>query len=236
MIQWIKSKAFTLIEMMVAVVVLTIIVSIAIVSYQGYQDRVSMMVDETNETILHAAVRMNAVDTGTVAGDVSKLRRIDLERAYALVVHPKTRPFTLLAYLGQRWAALWGGTAEAADPFLPPKYYNKQLKVIQCPSDPFPPTGFDLNSGRPVGGVSYIIHPTAAGESYSWFMNSANRDRLLIIEADEAGGSEVFRHGGRKVAVRITVGGKSSRHSGGGGGKGDGGNKGGGRGGGGEED
>ena len=210
-LKMLKSKAFTMIELMMTVVVLTIIVSIAIVNYQGYRDRVAMMVDETNQKILHAAVRMNAADTGTIAASISELRPVDLERAYALVVHPKMRPYTMLAHLKEQWSGFWGGTVEA-DNFLPSQYYDKQLKVIQCLSDPTPPTGFDQN-GKPTGGTSYIIHPQASGKPYSWFVNSDNAEKYLMIEADSlTDGSEIFRHGKKKWAVFTTVGGKSKRH------------------------
>lgn len=190
-------RSFTLLELLVAIVTLSFIVSLAIASVRGYQDRVAMRVDETNMKILHAAIRVAAVSSGVVAGSLSELRPSDLEQAYALVTEGK-RPYTFLAYLGEAWRQTLGNSGAEAndDGFVPPRLYDSDLKVITCLRDRIPPSGFDPD-GRPIGGRSYDIHPQAQGRPLSWFNDPANARLVLLFECTDDAHKREFRHGGR---------------------------------------
>lgn len=199
--------SFTLIELLAAMAILAIIASMAVVGYRGYLDEAAMLQDETNMMILEAAVKINAIQTGTVAGTISDLRPSDLERAYALVSQGK-RPYTLLAYAGESWRSLfWGESVAEADEFLPSEYYHRDLKVVTCPKDPSKPTGFDAD-GRP-NGSSYAIHKKLKGKPIRDLLRSPP-DRVLIYESD-GGKKEVYRHRGQEEAVRVTIAGKAIR-------------------------
>lgn len=200
-------RAFTLLETLFAVLVITIVAAMAIASYQGYRDRVAMLVDETNQKILAAAVKVAAANSGSVAGSLGELTPADLNRAYALVCEGK-RPYTMLAYLGEVAQGLFSGSVAEAESFLPAKYYNNNLKVISCPSDETPPTGFNA-AGKPIGGKSYKIHSQARDEPFSWLNDPRNARKVLIQECSE-GEDKEFRHKrkGERVLVETSVGGK----------------------------
>lgn len=186
-----------MLELLAAVVVLAIVASMALASYQGYRDRAAMLVDETNQKVLQAALKLYAYDTNALPGSLSQLRSGDIERAYALVTEGKER-YTMWAALSE-W--LSGEIAEAQ--ILPGRYYNNDQRVLTCPSDPTPPSR---------GGISYAIAPGWENRSLQDLLDSGNSDQELIIEADDPAGKEVvYRHGGGKTSVCVKVGGKAAR-------------------------
>lgn len=191
-------KAFTLIEMLVAVVVLIIVSAVSVATYQGYRDRTAMLVDETNQKILAAAVKIYAIETGTVAGTLAELRPSDLERAYALVIegHPR---YTFWAFLQESFGI---PIAEAVP--LPGKYYANNKKVLSCPSDPTTPA-----NGK---GISYTVNPVF--RTPADIQNLANGGLPFIIECNDTGNLE-FRHGGpfapKSIAVITLLNGKHER-------------------------
>lgn len=209
-----KRKAFTLLELLVWVVIASVIAAFSMAGYQGYRDRANMLVDETNQQVLYAAVKLYAYDNNALPGSLSDLPISDMRRAYALVSEGK-RPYNLLAYLGAQWRQLWGQRTAWAQ-FLPARYYNRELTTITCPSDDTPPTGFDVD-GRPVGGTSYEINAALAHATLAEFLNPANAGIVLIFESDATSAdgaevdNEVFRHGRGKVAVRTAANGEVSR-------------------------
>lgn len=214
-----KKKAFTLVELMVVVIAMGIIMSFAYGTYSSYQNRTQIMVDQENLKILAAAIRIQATETGTVAGSLSELTPENIGRAYVQLFR-EGRPYTMLAHLKCLWNE-WCGvpTAEA---LVPAEYYGKQLKTILCPSDATPPTGFTFTNGHwvPTGGISYEM-PAAGvnsprGKSLSWLMDSANGTQTLLYESDVPDGSVVaFRHQGTVsgatagVAVGIRLNGRT---------------------------
>ncbi len=197
-------RAFTVLEMMVAVVIITILVSMATLGYQGYRDRAAMLVDETNQKILQGAVKLYAYDNNALPASLSELRPGDVQRAYALVTSGKER-YTLLAHLKE---SVWGGVAHAQEEDrLEGRYYNNDAKVLDCPSDSTSPTL--------TGGVSYSIAPfwrNQANRTLRALLNPANADRELLIEADTRNAAApVFRHGRGRISVEVTAGGTVRR-------------------------
>jgi prepilin-type N-terminal cleavage/methylation domain-containing protein len=196
-------KGFSLLELLVAVTVVTILISISAVVYDGYRDRVAMMVDETNQKVLQAAAKLYAYDNDALPGLLSDLRPEDYQRAYARVVEGK-RPYTVLAHLQEIWQEHIG--VDTAEAFLPARYFNRDLKLISCPSDATPPTGFD-GGGRAIGGISYALRPGVANRPLTWLLDSNNAGLVLIVESDDSS-TVVFRHQKGTRTVGITVGGK----------------------------
>ncbi len=186
-----KSKAFTVIELMVTVVILTIIVSISSVGYARYRDKAAMLVDETNEKALLAAVKLYAYDTNAMPGSLAQLRTRDLERAYALVTEGK-RPYTLFAFFQEQLGLL--NIAEAAGPPPLDRYLGGNaaqiLKIMTCPLDPNPP--------------SYGITTGAANKPLSWLLNPANAGAIVITETAP-------RHQGGTIFVKVSTSGVVSR-------------------------
>ncbi len=194
-------RGFTVIELVVAVLILLALVSFSMAGYQRYRDRAAMLVDETNQKVLQAAVKLYAYDTNALPGSLSELRGTDLQRAYAEVTGGK-RPYTFLAFLQENLGLL--RIAEAAP--LPGRYYNNDISILTCPGDPTPPTE---------GGVSYALASGWAGRPLSALLDSRKGDDPLIIEADEkTNGRVVFRHGRGTLTVQTSVKGEQKKQKG----------------------
>ena len=198
-----KIQAFTVMELMVAVIIMSIVVSMASVGYAKYKDRAAMLVDETNQKVLLAAAKLYAYDNNSLPGSLSQLRDSDLTRAYAMVMEGK-RPYTLFAYLQEQAGLLDIAEAAPLDKYLGGTSQQRE-KILTCPSDPTPPA---------LGGVSYGITGGAngaAGKPLSWLLNSANAGRPFIVESDVAvptSGQEARRHSGGTKYVRASAGGQ----------------------------
>ena len=176
---------FTMMELMIAAVVLLILASVAVAGYQGYRDRAAMLVDETNQRVLAAAVKLYAYDNNALPASLSQLEPRHLDRAFALVTEGK-RPYTLFAYLQE---CVGMGVAEASA--LPARYYNNNPKTLVCPTDPAPP--------------SYEIVAAWRGRPLSDFLNADGSQRL--IEEDPANP----RHVGGTTIVYTTISGTPGR-------------------------
>lgn len=195
-------RGFTAIELVVAVLILLALVSFSMAGYQRYRDRAAMLVDETNQKVLQAAVKLYAYDTNALPGSLSELRGGDLRRAYAHVTGGK-RPYTFAAFLAEQMG-LFDGAAEAAP--LPGRYYNNDVSILTCPGDPTPPLE---------GGVSYALASGWAGRPLSALLDPRNGEDPLIIEVDEkTNGRVVFRHGQGTLTVQTSVKGEQKKQKG----------------------
>ena len=201
-----------MIEILVALVVISILASTAIVNYQGYVDRAAMLQDETNLMVLQTAVKINAMDAGVVAGNISDLPQRDVEKAYAAVIEGK-RPYTLLAYLQEKWQSAWGDSVAEGGTFA--AYYNRDLKTVTCPKDTVRPS---LNTNGDVVNPSYVISKAMRGKTVQVML--ANPDSTLLYEVKKttAGGggtdaneTEAYRHAGGLQTVRVQVSGRTTR-------------------------
>ncbi len=194
-----RVSAFTVAEILIGIVILTILVSMATLGYQGYRDRAAMLVDETNQKILQAAVKLYAYDNNALPASLSELRPGDVQRAYALVTNGKER-YTLLAHLKE---FVRGGVAHAQ--VLGARYYNNDAKVLDCLSDPTPHSR---------GGVSYALAEGWAGAPLSRFQEPTYMDDLLIVESDvrnpSGSANLAYRHGLflRRASVGMTASGE----------------------------
>ena len=196
-----RTSGFTAMEMIIAIVIMTVILSLSMAGYQRYRDRAAMLVDETNQKVLQAAVKLYAYDNNALPGSLSELRREDLHRAYASVVEGK-RPYTFLAFLQENLGLF--DIAEAAP--LPSRYYNEDENLLTCPGDPTPPSE---------GGVSYALPSQWENSPLSALLDPRNADAPLIVEADEAQNAKVvFRHGQGTLTVQTTVKGDNLRKAG----------------------
>ena len=187
-------NGFSILELMVGVMILSVLVAAGMTVYGRYRDRTAMLIDQTNQKVLLAAAKLFAYDNNALPGSLSELRPQDLERAYAMVTKGK-RPYTLLAYL-QEFVGMTD-LAEAADVSLPDRYLSgNPQKIRTCPMDRTPPPG----------GVSYGIDPGAAGRPLSWLLDQANADAPIVVETDVADGSvRAFRHQSNNTCIAISA-------------------------------
>lgn len=194
-----RSRAFTILELMAAVLILTVIVAISSVGYAGYRDKAAMLVDETNQKVLLAAVKLYAYDTNALPGSLSQLRSRDVERAYAQVTDGK-RPYTLLAFLQEQVGLFDIAEAAPLDKYLggTPQQIKK---ILTCPLDE------KADSGK-----SYGLPAEVGGQPLSWLLDSRNADVPLITEVAGSEGT-ALRHEGKKTLVRIFVGGVIKRET-----------------------
>lgn len=201
-----RRAAFTLLELMVAVLVISVLVSMAMVGYSGYRDHTAMLVDETNQKVILAAAKLYAYDNRFLPGNLSQLHREHLERAYAMVTEGR-QPYTFWAFLGLE------EVAEARTLLEHPAGYlgSNPLKVLTCPIDASPP-------GSGAGARSYDMTQGAngaAGKPLSWLLDPLNGDRDVIIETDD-GTTQTFRHKRGTQSVAITTAGVLRRRGSGG--------------------
>ena len=203
-----QKPGFSMIELLIVVVIVSIVAGASIVGYRRYKERVDEMSDQTNQLILQTAVKVFATDTGSVAGALSELRDTDIQRAYAMVTEGK-KSYTLLAHVKEMWRELGGNSIAEAQTFLPPRYYNNNLAILICPRDLTCPTGFDPITGRPLGGISYEITGPFRGKPLSFLLDPANAAIPIIYEADSTDGMEVYRHERGRAAVRADATGRS---------------------------
>ena len=205
-------RSFTLIEVLTTVVVISILASVGIANYRGYVDRAAMLQDETNLMVLQTAVKINAMETGVVAGNLSDLRPADLERAYAAFTQGK-RPYTLLAYLQEKWQSVWGDSVAEADPLA--AYYNRDLRTVTCPRDPVRPTLDPLDAtGRTVINSSYAISKKMRGKTVQFMLASPNSTLLYEVNKSPTivnQQREHYRHAGNRRTVRVRVSGRTRR-------------------------
>ena len=191
---------FTMMELMTGTVIVGVLASMAMGGYQGYRDQSAILVDQTNQKILQAAVKLYAYDNNALPASLSDLRHGEIERAVAHLKEGK-RPFTFLAYLkGQ----LSGGVALAE--VLPPRYYNNDPRVLVCPLD---------ERGDKIARRSYKISDAAfengRPRSLFWFLDPANALTSLIEEAAGQEGSS-YRHKrqGKRIQIQTFVKGSAS--------------------------
>ncbi|UCB57734.1 MAG: hypothetical protein JSV30_03920 [Candidatus Omnitrophota bacterium] len=184
-----RKSAFVLTEIIIACVIIAIIASIALATYQKARERTDQLLCETREKLIYTAVKMSIYDTGVVPASLTKVWDEYKNKAVAQLREENNNsrfPFV------KNWALVKVAEASFGD------YYGNDPAVITCPRDKTPPPG----------GVSYSIHSAAKGKTRGWM--KANPNATLLYETDSIGGGEVYRHreGRRKVSNYITAGGK----------------------------
>ncbi len=177
---------FTLLELLVTSMVLSILVSVGMATYGRYRSSAAILVDETNQKVLLAAAKLYAYDNNALPGNLSELRPQDLERAYAMVTDGK-RPYTFFAFLKEMVEPMGVAEALTIDKYLPAGTTQQIQKIKTCPMDPTPPLA---------GGNSYGISATAANKSLSWLLDPNNATTAIIVETDNLTTVVFTRHQG----------------------------------------
>lgn len=178
--------AFTLLEVMVAVVILAIVASMATAGYTRYRDRAQIISDEVNEKVILVGIKLSAYDNNSLPGSLSELKPEYFERAYAQVTEG-ARPYTLLACL-QEWFS--EGVAEAYT--LDKRYLGpNRLRTLTCLADPTRPS--ELANGTIVN-PSYALNAVAANKPLSWLLDPANAGVPLVFESDDSMLNVMYRH------------------------------------------
>ncbi len=120
-----EKKAFSIVEIVVAIVIVGILATLGIPTYQNVLESSKEKVCTTNLKTLQKGLDIYIMEHGTVPGTLSELKREHLEKAYAQVMSEKGAWKARLAYLiveGPQW-----GLVYAQGDYLP---------HLRCPKNP----------------------------------------------------------------------------------------------------
>ena len=188
-----KKNGFSLLEVLIVCLIIAIIASIAIATYQRAAEKSDQLLCETREKLIYTAIKIYGLENAAIPASLSEVWPQYKDKALAELREENRR----LGFSSIRNWAL-PKVAEAQD-FS--GYYGKDITIITCPSDKTPPPG----------GISYTINPALAGQPLSAL--EANEEVLLIYEVDTEGGEMAYRHkiGRSKICNSITLKGKPKK-------------------------
>ncbi len=166
-----KDKAFTLIEIMVVCVVIVILATISIPTYQTIVEKAHATTCETNLNILKSALDVYIMDHDTMPASLSLIPSEYINDAYAQLLRQKGAWRIKLARF-----VLDLNKKNFAYAALIDTIGGGNVKIITCPNDPTSPEA---------GGVSYGINNSLAGMKYRDYKNLAG-DILLIGDCETA--------------------------------------------------
>lgn len=166
-----KEKAFTLIEIMVVCVVIVILATISIPTYQTIVEKAHANTCETNLNILKSALDVYIMDHDTMPASLSQLPPKYIDDAYAQLLRQKSAWRIKLAHL-----ILDLNKKNFAYAALIDTLGGGNIKIITCPNDSTSPEA---------GGVSYGINNSLVGMKYRDYKNLAG-DILLIGDCETA--------------------------------------------------
>ena len=126
-----KRKAFSLVEILVAVIILAVLSSLSIVAYQKTLQANEERICQQNLKVLQAAVEVYTMENDAVPATLAMLTPGQIRLAYLKVVG-QPQENKLLAFLKN---TLGIKTALAQTPTELGKYYNYDAKVLKCPAD-----------------------------------------------------------------------------------------------------
>lgn len=139
-----KKKAFTLMEIIIIVVVIGILATLGLPTYQNVIEDSKAKVCQANLQALNTSLEIYAMEHDVMPGGLSELTPEYIEKAYAHILQEKGAWKIKLAYFIVRWEQR--GLAYAG---LLSDISKGNLSLITCPSDTSPPpTGisYGLNS------------------------------------------------------------------------------------------
>ncbi|MFH0828366.1 MAG: prepilin-type N-terminal cleavage/methylation domain-containing protein [Candidatus Omnitrophota bacterium] len=121
----VRKKAFTILEIVIAIVIVGILGTLGIPAYQNVLESSKDKVCTTNLKTLQKGLDIYIMERGTVPGSLAELKREHLDKAYAQVMSEKGGWKKRLAYFiveGPKW-----GRAYAQADYLP---------HLRCPKNP----------------------------------------------------------------------------------------------------
>ncbi len=136
-----KKKAFTLVEIMIALIIVSVVVSLSIVTFQKTIEANNDKICRQNLKVLQGAIEIYTIENNALPATLSLLTSEQIHLAYEKVVgEPKEN--RLAGYFN----TLLGVKPLFADLG---KYYGNDPKVLRCPADKTTATGessYILNS------------------------------------------------------------------------------------------
>ena len=139
-----RKKAFTILEIVVAIVIVGVLGTLGIPAFQNVIENSKDKVCTTNLKTLQKGLDIYILEQGTVPGSLSELKREHLEKAYAQIMNEKGAWKIRLAYFiveGPKW-----GLAYAQADYLP---------RLRCPKNPdTSPTAISYGLNDSIDGIS----------------------------------------------------------------------------------
>ncbi|HAH22058.1 MAG: hypothetical protein A2Y00_07675 [Omnitrophica WOR_2 bacterium GWF2_43_52] len=160
-----KKIAFTLIEVMVAIIILTVVVSLSIASYEktvrSSKDKACLL----NLQVLQKAVDIYTMETDTLPTTLSQLTPQQIYLAYQTVTGTQ-RENPCLAFLRNHVGIkpAWGIP-------LPQRYYGSNPKTLKCPLD----TSTDPSS--------YVLRTDSSDENLTFTRNATTGKVKLMKDS-----------------------------------------------------
>ena len=163
-------KDFTLIEIVIALIILGILVTLGIPLYNNLIENAKAKVCETNQKVLLGAIESYGLENDRLPASLSDLEKEYLRRAWAKIFKKEKNPLLLrLAYFlvdfDQR------GLVYAQEGWI--KRYIGELKYFICPKDETPPPA----------GYSYGISKGVANISWKEYKNLSS-DTIIVADSD----------------------------------------------------
>lgn len=160
-----KKKGFTLVEILTALVVLAVLVSISVAAYQKTVQFNEDKICKENQKVLKTAIDIYTMENNALPATLSLISPQQIYLAYQKVTNGRSKTNSLLARLAD---FLKAKTAIAGDLG---KYYGNNPKVLKCPSD------------KSSSSESYTMN-TSVFSSKDAYTNSANANTAVIYDAD----------------------------------------------------
>lgn len=183
------TRSFTLVEVMVAVVVLGILVMVGIPSYRNFVEMGRTKMCATNLEALKAAFDIYIAEHNVVPGTLSELSPEEVSRAYARIIRSKDLSVRWVSFLETRQARSYAYAVSLIE------HLGKgNTKLLTCPSDARPSTTK----------ISYGINNAVAGLTRDEYM-ALPANTVVIADSD----TKVFSGG---TGTSTAASGGSERH------------------------
>lgn len=169
-----RKTAFTLLEILTALIIVAILTSISIISFQKATETADARLCEQNQKVLETAIEIFALENDSLPITLTQLSDRQIYLAYQKVVgEPKENK--LLAFITD----MLGVKSAIAQTSLR-RYYGGDRKVLRCPKDNRAFTQNDINNLTDQY-VSYELNTTA----FSTLADLTTRNvRAIIYDKD----------------------------------------------------
>lgn len=126
-----KKNGFTLVEILAAIIILSILTSLSIVAYQKTLETNDERICQQQQKILQGAIEAYTIENDSLPNELAQLKPEHIHLAYLKITGQ--RP-------GNKLMAFWQdflGTRPATAQTLPElgKYYNYDTRILRCPDD-----------------------------------------------------------------------------------------------------
>jgi prepilin-type N-terminal cleavage/methylation domain-containing protein len=187
----IKITAFTLVEVLIAVVIIAILSSLGVAVWDGSVDNARQKICAQNQTILMESLKMFVYDKDAVPTTLSDLEPAYIELALAKI-EKKDYLFKPIRTICLAFIRINDGKEAWAIPLS--DYVKIDSNVTRCPANNYGATSYGINNS---------ITNTAT------FKQALNNNVPIICDCDNTSFSSIsdaaYRHGGMFSSKRIAI-------------------------------